>query len=125
MKLLNPSFYIGEQNDISIIQKERSRKNSKTALNNKEIENMKKLRKNLTKTQSKNNIKIRDKNIEKEEKNIYLKKCKTKSFKDFFEKEKKLNMQKKNFLEIFEGRYKKFIQIVNPKKEVEKIVKLH
>ena len=114
MKLLNPSFYIGEQNDISIIQKERSRKNSKTALNNKEIENIKKLRKNLTKTQSKNNIKIRDKNIEKEEKNAYLKKCKTKSFKDFFEKEKKLNMQKKNFLEIFEGRYKKFIQIVNP-----------
>ncbi len=83
MKLLNPSFYIGEQNDISIIQKERSRKNSKTALNNKEIENIKNEAKILSCIDNENIVKYYDSFIDNDCFNIVMEFCEGLDFRNF------------------------------------------
>ena len=68
--------------------------------------------KNVNKSQPKK-VSDANKNFENEEKNA-LKSQKNKINSEYFEKEKKPVIQKKNFLDSFEGRYQKFIQLVNP-----------
>ena len=110
MKVLNPAFYGGGQNtsNKTIIDKQ---KKSTTKINTtdtkKEIPEKKseKIIKSIPKTN--NNI---NNNIQyKEEGNYYKNKKKSEQF----EKEKK-SLPRKSFLDSFEGRYKKFIELVNP-----------
>ena len=105
VKVLNPAFYGGAQNNnkANIINKDKVKKNSKPNLNEKE--------KNVENKGDKINVK--KKNFENEGDKINLKNKKGKINSDYFEKEKKVGKQK-NFLDSFEGRYQKFIQLVNP-----------
>ena len=105
VKVLNPAFYGGAQNNNikeGVINKEKVNKNSKQILNDKKGD----------KVQVKN-IGDKNKNSENEGDNNNLKNKKGKINKEYFEKEKKVGKQK-NFLDSFEGRYQKFIQLVNP-----------
>ena len=97
VKVLNPAFYGGPQNN-SKINIEKQKKPNK--LN--EIQEQKKVEK-INKNNKINN------NQHKEEGSSIINKKKN----DQFEKEKK-PPQKKNFIDTFEGRYKKFIELVNP-----------
>ena len=105
VKVLNPAFYGGAQNNnikAGIINKEKVNKNSKQILNDKKGD----------KGQVKN-IGDKNKNSENEGDNNNLKNKKGKMNKEYFEKQKKVGKQK-NFLDSFEGRYQTFIQLVNP-----------
>ena len=105
VKVLNPAFYGGAQNNnkANIINKDKVKKNSKPNLIEKE--------KNVENKGDKINVK--NENFENKGNKINLKNKKGKINNDYFEKEKKVGKQK-NFLDSFEGRYQKFIQLVNP-----------
>ena len=108
VKVLNPAFYGGPQNNVNkanLKPKEKSKKESKAFTNEKDF-------KNVNKSQPKK-VSDANKNFEGEEKSA-LKSQKNKINSEYFEKEKKPVVQKKNFLDSFEGRYQKFIQLVNP-----------
>ncbi len=108
VKVLNPAFYGKEQNNNkNIIEKSKKENKPLSSEIKKENKDIKKQEKNIG---NKNNININiNNNIYKEEKSNFRSKKKN----DQFEKEKKLPM-KKSLLETFEGRYKKFIELVNP-----------
>ena len=115
VKVLNPAFYGGAQTNVKtkMTPKDRSKKNSKVLMNEKEIKEDKKSEKKENKNQIKN---VGDKNKNYEipiDNNTSLKSKKPKINSEFFEKEKKV-IKQKNFLDSFEGRYQKFIQLVNP-----------
>ena len=102
VKVLNPAFYGGPQVNNKI---NKSKRSSKQILNEKKGEKM-----------PQKSIKDNNNNFEKEDDNNNLNNLKNKKGKinnDYFEKEKKMEKQK-NFLDNFEGRYQKFIQLVNP-----------
>ena len=108
VKVLNPAFYGGVQTNPKI--KTQSKKNSKIITNEKDAKDNKNI--NLNKNQPKNIIE-KNKNMEKEEDNNVLKNKKNKISSEYFEKEKKPNKQK-NITNTFDGRYQKFVQLVNP-----------
>ena len=111
VKVLNPAFYGGAQTNVKtkMTPKDRSKKNSKVLMNEKEIKEDKKENKNQIK-----NVGDKNKNYEIPiDNNTSLKSKKPKINSEFFEKEKKV-IKQKNFLDSFEGRYQKFIQLVNP-----------
>ena len=111
VKVLNPAFYGGAQTNVKtkMTPKDRSKKNSKVLMNEKEIKEDKKENKNQIK-----NVGDKNKNYEIPiDNNTSLKSKKPKINSEFFEKEKKV-IKQKNFLDSFEGRYPKFIQLVNP-----------
>ena len=109
VKVLNPAFYGGVQNNskVNIINKDKDKDKSKA--NSKQILNEKK----GEKIQQKNIIKGNNKNSENERDKTNLKNKKGNINKEYFEKDKKSEKQK-NFLDTFEGRYQKFVQLVNP-----------
>ena len=136
MKVLNPAFYGGAQNasnpnnsnreakdkEKEIKDKEKLGKNNKQQISDfkKEPQDNKKIEKNsnkfLTKNTSeknKNNISIKSNSNMTYQYEEPKKKPGLKSSSEHFEKEKKPT-QKKNFLDSFENRYQKFIQMVNP-----------
>ena len=106
--MLNPAFYGGPQNNNKI-NADKSKKASKAVTTETKNENkdIKKPEKNVNKINNISNN-INNKQYKDEGSNLRSKK---KS--DQFEKEKKVP-QKKNFLDNFEGRYQKFVELVNP-----------
>ena len=85
VKVLNPAFYGGAQNNVNkanLKPKEKSKKNSKAFMNEKEFKN----EKNVNKSQPKKVSDI-NKNFENEEKNA-LKSQKNKISSEYFEKDK-------------------------------------
>ena len=96
VKVLNPAFYGKDQNN-------NKKENKTSSPKKKENKDSKKLDKNFGNDNNINN------NIYKEEKGS----LKSKKRNDQFEKEKKLPI-KKSLLDTFDGRYKKFIELVNP-----------
>ena len=109
VKVLNPAFYGGAQTNT---KKTTSKKDSRIYTNEKDAKTDKKNEKNLIKNQP-NNMIEKNNNIENEADNSILKNKKQKINSEYFEKEKKVAKQK-NFLDTFEGRYQKFVQLVNP-----------
>ena len=110
VKVLNPAFYGGAQsnNKASLMNKDRMKKNSKPFLNekgNKEEKKMDKIQPKFTGDLNQN--------FEQEIINNNIKDKKKKISSEYFEKEKKPTKQK-SLQEMFEGRYQKFIQMVNP-----------
>ncbi len=104
VKLLNPSFYNEDKKNIDISKNNESKIRSKSALNYREIKN-KNLGNNLNKVLSQKIMEIKNKNNKN---NIKLNKT-------LFEKDNtKLNTTTTNYSEVFEGRYVKFIKLVNP-----------
>ena len=101
VKVLNPAFYGGAQNNTKV-NTDKSKKTSKVFEAKKEEKNVNKIN-NINNTNNINNI-----NNKEEISNL-----RTKKKNDQFEKEKKAPV-KKNFLDVFEGRYQKFIDLVNP-----------
>ena len=106
--MLNPAFYGGAQNNNKI-NADKSKKASKAVTTETKNENkdIKKPEKNVNKINNISNN-INNKQYKDEGSNLRSKK---KS--DQFEKEKKVP-PKKNFLDNFEGRYQKFVELVNP-----------
>ena len=114
VKVLNPAFYGGSQPNPSKPPTIDKQKKSTTKINTtetkKEIPEQKKPEKTTKIVPKTNNIISNNSNSQYKEEVSYLRgKKKTEQF----EKEKK-PIPKKNFLDSFEGRYKKFIELVNP-----------
>ena len=110
VKVLNPAFYGGAQssNKANLINKDKLKKNNKPILNEKGNKEEKKLDKNSPKfTGNVNN------NFELDNQNSNVKEKKQKISSEYFEKEKK-PVRQKTLQEMFEGRYQKFIVMVNP-----------
>ena len=109
VKVLNPAFYGGQSNNkASLMNKDRMKKNSEPFLNekgNKEEKKMDKIQPKFTGDLNQN--------FEQEIINNNIKDKKKKISSEYFEKEKKPTKQK-SLQEMFEGRYQKFIQMVNP-----------
>ena len=107
VKLLNPSFYNEDKNYINTSKNNISKIRCKSALNHREIKINKKSENNFSKEQSQKIMEIKNKNLKN---NIKLNK-------GSFEKVKNKTMPnttRKHYPEINEGRYAKFIQLVNP-----------
>ena len=115
VKVLNPAFYGGGQstsNKTTIDKQKKSTTKINTTDPKKEIPEKKseKIIKSIPKTNNNINNNNINNNIQyKEEGNYYKNKKKSEQF----EKEKK-SLPRKSFLDSFEGRYKKFIELVNP-----------
>ena len=110
VKVLNPAFYGGAQssNKANLINKDKLKKNNKPILNEKGSKEEKKFDKNSPKfTGNVNN------NFELDNQNSNVKEKKQKISSEYFEKEKK-PVRQKTLQEMFEGRYQKFIVMVNP-----------
>ena len=100
VKVLNPAFYGGPQNNNKMnIEKQKKPSKINTIESKKEYKEHKK----IEKTNKNNKI------DNKEEGSSLL----SKKMNSQFEKDKK-PIQKKNVIETFEGKYKKFIELVNP-----------
>ena len=117
VKVLNPAFYGGDQANNKI-NADKSKKSSKPLISETKKENQdpKKPEKNVNKINNINknvnnniNKNMKNNNQYKEEGSM----LRTKKKNDQFEKEKKIPA-KKNFLDSFEGRYQKFVELVNP-----------
>ena len=112
VKVLNPAFYGGTQNNNKI-NADKSKKASKnvTTETKKENQDTKKGEKNANKINNiSNNINNNTSNKQYKEEGSNLR---SKKKDDRFEKEKKVP-PKKNFLDNFDGRYQKFVELVNP-----------
>ena len=105
MKVLNPAFYGGAQNNKAASKDKQRKTTTKPSVTDqkKETQDSKKQEKS-SKISSKANNQINNESSSFQAR---------KKNNEQFEKEKK-STQKKNFLDIFEGRYKKFIELVNP-----------
>ena len=105
MKVLNPAFYGGAQNNKAASKDKQRKTTTKPSVTDqkKETQDSKKQEKS-SKISSKANNQINNESSSFQGR---------KKNNEQFEKEKK-STQKKNFLDIFEGRYKKFIELVNP-----------
>ena len=100
VKVLNPAFYGGPQNNNKMnIEKQKKPSKINTIESKKEYKEHKK----IEKTNKNNKI------DNKEEGSSLL----SKKMNSQFEKDKK-PIQKKNVIDTFEGKYKKFIELVNP-----------
>ena len=107
VKLLNPSFYNEDKNNINTSKNSISKIRCKSAINHREIKINKKSENNFSKEQSQKIMEIKNKNLKN---NIKLNK-------GSFEKVKNKTMPnttRKSYSEINEDRYAKFIQLVNP-----------
>ena len=112
VKVLNPAFYGGAQNNNKM-NADKSKKASKnvTTETKKENQDTKKGEKNANKINNiSNNINSNTSNKQYKEEGSNLR---SKKKNDQFEKEKKAP-PKKNFLDNFDGRYQKFVELVNP-----------
>ena len=112
VKVLNPAFYGGAQNNNKM-NADKSKKASKnvTTETKKENQDTKKGEKNANKINNiSNNINNNTTNKQYKEEGSNLR---SKKKNDQFEKEKKAP-PKKNFLDNFDGRYQKFVELVNP-----------
>ena len=112
VKVLNPAFYGGAQNNNKM-NADKSKKASKnvTIETKKENQDTKKGEKNVNKINNiSNNINSNTSNKQYKEEGSNLR---SKKKNDQFEKEKKAP-PKKNFLDNFDGRYQKFVELVNP-----------
>ena len=112
VKVLNPAFYGGAQNNNKM-NADKSKKASKnvTTETKKENQDTKKGEKNANKINNiSNNINSNTSNKQYKEEGSNLR---SKKKNDQFEKEKKAS-PKKNFLDNFDGRYQKFVELVNP-----------
>ena len=112
VKVLNPAFYGGAQNTsnkTTIDKQKKTTSKINTIDSKKEIPEQKKPEKANKVVPKTNNI-SENNNIQYKEEGSYLR---GKKKNEQFEKEKK-PAQRKSFLDSFEGRYKKFIELVNP-----------
>ena len=115
VKVLNPAFYGGGQstsNKTTIDKQKKTTTKINTTESKKELPEKKseKTIKSIPKANSINSNNINNNNIQYKEEGNYIR---NKKRPEQFEKEKK-PLPRKSFLDTFEGRYKKFIELVNP-----------